>query len=239
MDEISILVVDDDERVRRMLKRYLSNEGYIVLMAENGEQMHERLGTSKVNLVLLDLNMPGAHGLQLAGEIRAKYGRIGIIILTGAGGTVDKVVGLEVGADDYVAKPFEERELLARIRSVLRRVMTSEGSASNTSVAIFSNYKLDLQAYTLTTEEGDAIDLTTHQFKLLSYLAHNANKVLSRDQIMDEIVGKDWAPSDRSVDVLVGKLRSKIESDPAKPSLIKTIRGAGYMFTPSVTLQTS
>ena len=237
MDEIRILIVDDDVRIHRLLKRYLSEEGYIVLNAENGTQMHECLQTSKVDLVLLDLNLPGAHGLQLAGEIKAQYEQIGIIILTGSGSTIDKVVGLEVGADDYVAKPFEERELLARIRSVLRRTMASATVLRDTSVAAFSNYKLDFQAHLLTTEQGEVIDLTTHQFKLLSYLVHNANKVLSRDQIMDEIVGKDWAPSDRSVDVLVGKLRSKIESDPAKPQLIKTIRGAGYKFTSSVTIQ--
>ena len=236
MDEIRILVVDDDERIRRMLKRYLSDEGYIVLMAENGTQMHECLQTSKVNLVLLDLNLPGAHGLQLAGEIRAKYELMGIIILTSSGGTIDKVAGLEVGADDYVAKPFEERELLARIRSVLRRTMAIEATPG-VSIATFSNYKLDLHAHLLTTQEGEVVDLTTHQFKLLSYMVHNANRVLSRNQIMDEISGKDWTPSDRSVDVLVGKLRSKIESDAAKPLLLKTIRGAGYKFTTSVTLQ--
>lgn len=237
MDEIRILVVDDDERIRRMLKRYLGDEDYIVLMAEDGTQMHQCLETSKVDLVLLDLNLPGTHGLQLAGEIRARYERMGIIILTGSGDTVDKVVGLEVGADDYVAKPFEERELLARIRSVLRRTMASTAVPGDTSIATFSNYKLDFQAHTLMTGEGEMIDLTTHQFKLLSYLVHNANRVLSRDQIMDEIVGKDWSPTDRSVDVLVGKLRGKIESDPANPLLIKTIRGAGYKFTTSVTLQ--
>ena len=236
MDEIRILVVDDDERIRRMLKRYLSDEGYVVLTAENGMQMHECLQTSKVNLVLLDLNLPGAHGLQLAGEIRTQFEKVGIIILTGSGETVDKVAGLEVGADDYVAKPFEERELLARIRSVLRRTMASDATP-DASTATFSNFKLDLQAHLLTTHEGEVIELTTHQFKLLSYLVRNANRVLSRDQIMDEISGKDWAPSDRSVDVLVGKLRTKIESDAAKPLLIKTIRGAGYKFTTSVTLQ--
>ncbi len=237
MDENRILIVDDDERIQRMLKRYLTEEGYIVLSAENGAQMHECLQNAKVNLVLLDLNLPDTHGLQLAGEIRAQYERIGIIILTGSSGTVDKVVGLEVGADDYVSKPFEERELLARIRSVLRRTMAAEPIRDDASIATFSDYKLDFQAHTLLNENGDVIELTTHQFKLLSYLVHNPNRVLSRDQIMDEIVGKDWAPTDRSVDVLVGKLRSKIEVDPAKPLLIKTIRGAGYKFTTGVTFQ--
>ena len=237
MGEIRILVVDDDERIRRMLKRYLSDEGYVVLLAGDGAQMRECIQTSKVNLVLLDLSLPGVHGLQLAGEIRARYERMGIIILTGSGRTVDKVVGLEIGADDYIAKPFEKRELLARIRSVLRRTMASEATQDASSVATFSNFKLDLQAHILTNVEGEVVDLTTHQFKLLSYLVHNTHRVLSRDQIMDEIVGKDWAPSDRSVDVLVGKLRGKIESDPGEPVLIKTIRGAGYMFTASVKLQ--
>jgi DNA-binding response OmpR family regulator len=237
MDETSILIVDDDQRIHRILKRYLTDEGYAVLSAESGAQMHECLQNEKVNLVLLDLNLPDAHGLQLAGEIKAQYERIGIIILTGSTGTVDKIVGLEVGADDYVAKPFEERELLARIRSVLRRTMAVEDARDDTVIATFSDYKLDFQAHTLFKDNGDVIELTTQQHKLLSYLVNNANRVLSRDQIMDEIVGKDWAPSDRSVDVLVGKLRSKIELDPTKPTLIKTIRGAGYKFTTGVTFQ--
>jgi DNA-binding response OmpR family regulator len=237
MEETSILIVDDDPRVHRMLTRYLTEEGYAVLSAEDGAQMHGCLRNEKVNLVLLDLNLPGSHGLQLAGEIKAQYARVGIIILTGSTGTVDKVVGLEVGADDYVAKPFEERELLARIRSVLRRTMAVEDIRNDALIALFSNYKLDFQAHTLFKDSGDVIELTTQQHKLLSCLVHNANKVLSRDQIMDEIVGKDWAPSDRSVDVLIGKLRSKIELDPTKPTLIKTIRGAGYKFTTAVTFK--
>jgi two-component system OmpR family response regulator len=237
MDKTSVLIVDDDPRIHRMLTRYLAEEGYVVLSAGNGTEMHECLQSEKVNLVLLDLKLPGSHGLQLAGEIKAQYERIGIIILTGSSEVVDMVVGLEVGADDYVAKPFEERELLARIRSVLRRTMAVEDTHDDTLTATFSNYKLDFLAHTLFKDNDDIIELTTHQYKLLSYLVHNANRVLSRDQIMDEIVGKDWSPLDRSVDVLVGKLRSKIEPDATKPSLIKTIRGAGYKFTTAVTFQ--
>lgn len=236
MEEIRILIVDDDARMCRMLKRYLTEEGYLVHVAENASQMYECLLATRVNLILLDLNLPDAHGLQLAIEIRAKYERIGIIILTGRLDTVDKVVGLEVGADDYMVKPFEERELLARIRSVLRRTMFTE-SAAGSSVATFLNYKIDLDAHQLITVEGELIDLTTHQFMLLSFFIRNFNKVLSRDQIMDEISGKDWAPSDRSVDVLIGKLRKKIEADVSRPEMITTIRGIGYKFTARVTFQ--
>jgi len=158
-------------------------------------------------------------------------------MVTGSSEVVDMVVGLEVGADDYVAKPFEERELLARIRSVLRRTMAVEDTLDDALAAAFSNYKLDFLAHTLVHDDGNSIELTSHQYKLLAYLVHNANKVLSRDQIMDEIVGKDWSPLDRSVDVLVGKLRNKIEPDATRPTLIKTIRGAGYKFTTAVTFQ--
>lgn len=237
MDKISILIVDDDPRIQRMLTRYLAEEGYVVLSAGNGTEMHECLQSEKVNLVLLDLKLPGSHGLQLAAEIKTQYEQIAIIMVTGSSEVVDMVVGLEVGADDYVAKPFEERELLARIRSVLRRTMAVEDTRDDALAAAFSNYKLDFLAHTLVHDDGNSIELTSHQYKLLAYLVHNANKVLSRDQIMDEIVGKDWSPLDRSVDVLVGKLRNKIEPDATRPTLIKTIRGAGYKFTTAVTFQ--
>ena len=187
------------------------------------------------NLVILDLNMPGEHGLELARTLR-QDSEIGIIIVTGSGDKVDEIVGLEGGADDYLTKPVEERELLARVRSVLRRVMSDSAApdTSDKSVAKFSDLILDFTAHELKSTAGEEIILTSYEFQLLATLVKNPNRVLSRDQIMDNITGRDWVSNDRSVDVLMGKLRKKIEEDPRNPALIKTIRGAGYKFTARV-----
>jgi DNA-binding response OmpR family regulator len=179
--------------------------------------------------------MPGEHGLELARKLRQESD-VGIIIVTGSGDKVDEIVGLEGGADDYLMKPVEERELLARVRSVLRRVMSDTDTSDNSdkSVARFSDWILDMTAHELKSTTGEEVELTSYEFQLLSTLVKSANRVLSRDQIMDHITGRGWIPSDRSVDVLIGKLRKKIEQDPRQPSLIKTMRGAGYKFTARV-----
>lgn len=188
------------------------------------------------DLVILDLQMPGEHGLELTRKLRMDSD-VAIIIVTGTGDKVDEIVGLEGGADDYLTKPFEERELLARIRSVLRRVIHRSTPFVNVdkSVFKFSDWVLDLTAHELRSTAGEEIILTSYEFQLLITLVKSANRVLSRDQIMDSIAGRDWMPSDRSIDVLIGKLRKKIEDDPSNPSLIKTIRGTGYKFTARVT----
>lgn len=234
MKDETILVVDDDAVICNILDRYLSAAGYRVKTAGNGEEMYQRIKLHSPDLIILDLKMPGKHGLELARELRNKSD-VGIIILTGSEESVDKIVGLELGADDYIPKPFDERELLARVRSVLRRVMqTDTPDPADKSVARFSGWTLDLAAHELHSPSGKEIRLTSYEFQILDTLVRNASRVLSREQIMENLTGRDWIPSDRSVDVLMGKLRKKIEQDPHKPDLIKTIRGTGYKFTARV-----
>ncbi len=233
--DANILVVDDDAIICKTLDRYLTSAGYKVKTASNGEEMYQCIKKQPPDLIILDLKMPGKHGLELARELR-KNSNVGIIILTGSEETVDRIVGLEIGADDYVPKPFDGRELLARVRSVLRRVTLSvdAGGSSDKSVAKFSGWTLDLTAHELRSPAGVEVRLTSYEFQLLSALVQSANRVLSRDQIKENITGRDWIPTDRSVDVLVGKIRKKIEENPHKPTLIKTIRGAGYKLTAQV-----
>jgi len=230
-----ILIVDDDVRVCRMLGRYLTSAGFGVQIASNGEEMNRCMQSYNPDLVILDLQMPGEHGLEIARRLR-QNSDLGIIILTGSGDKYDEIVGLEGGADDYLVKPVEERQLLARVRSVLRRVMSvsNQSDSSDNSVAKFSGWTLDFTAHELRSVTDAVIMLTSYEFQLLSLLVKNANRVLSRDKIMDHTTARHWIPSDRSVDVLVGKLRKKIEENPHEPSLIKTIRGAGYKFTARV-----
>lgn len=230
----SILVVDDDPRVCRLLSRQLRREGYAVHTAANGSEMRRLMRAEQPHLVILDLMLPDEDGFTLARQLRAQSD-VGIVMLTGKTDTVDKVVGLEIGADDYITKPFEERELLARVRSVLRRVSdTTRDRTQRGSIARFADWQLDLEAYELTSTSGEPVHLTAHEFQLLSALISHGHRVLSRDAILDLISGRDWTPEDRSVDVLVGKLRKKLEDDPHDPKLIKTVRGAGYMLTAKV-----
>ena len=233
--EANILVVDDDARVSKIIARDLTSAGYRVKTAANGEEMRRCIKVQQPDIVILDLQMPGEHGLELARKLR-QDSDVGIIIVTGTGDKVDEIVGLEGGADDYLTKPVEERALLARVRSVLRRVMSGSAASdtSDKSVAKFSDWILDFTAHELKSTAGEEIILTSYEFQLLATLVKNPNRVLSRDQIMDNITGRDWVSNDRSVDVLMGKLRKKIERDPHNPSMIKTIRGIGYKFTARV-----
>lgn len=233
--EANILVVDDDARVSKIIARDLTSAGYRVKTAANGEEMRRCIKVQQPDIVILDLQMPGEHGLELARKLR-QDSDVGIIIVTGTGDKVDEIVGLEGGADDYLTKPVEERALLARVRSVLRRVMSGSAASdtSDKSVAKFSDWILDFTAHELKSTAGEEIILTSYEFQLLATLVKNPNRVLSRDQIMDNITGRDWVSNDRSVDVLMGKLRKKIERDPHSPSMIKTIRGVGYKFTARV-----
>lgn len=238
MDKVDILIVDDDDSLRRQLIRYLSNEGYSVVGAESGDSMHNKLSEFSPSLILLDLHLPDSHGLTLARELRSESD-IGIIILTGSEDDFDEIVGLELGADDYINKPVEKRMLLARIRSVLRRIELKADSPSTdpNKIATFSHFKLDFTAHQLTDDQSNEIRLTSQEYKLLVNLVENANRVLSRDQLMDHISGRDWVPSDRSIDVLVAKIRKKIEPDASNPVLIKTVKGAGYIFTARVDMR--
>lgn len=232
-----ILIVDDDERLRRTLARQLGKEGYLVLEAADGEEMRQYLDNEAIDLVILDLMLPDDDGLSLARELRTRSS-VAIIMLTGKVETIDKVVGLEVGADDYITKPFDNRELLARVRTVLRRAPQAEkhGGASSVSSANFEGWRLDLVTQELTSPNGEPVHLTSHQFQLLASLVTQADRSLSRNEISNMIAGRDWTPLDRSIDVLVAKLRQKIEQDHKAPKLIKTVRGVGYKFAARVQL---
>jgi len=235
-----LLIVDDDIRICRMLGRYLEREGYRVSTAADGSAMWRRIDSDLPDLVILDLMLPGVDGITLARELRAKTD-IGIIMLTGKDDTVDTIVGLEVGADDYVTKPFDNRELLARIHSVLRRMSDDANSNNagfnNKDKVEFEGWHMDLNAYELVSPGGKKIKLTTQEFRLLAIFVQNAGHVLSRDQILQKLSSREWLPDDRSVDVLIGRLRKEIEDDPAQPKLIHTIRNAGYQFTARVKME--
>jgi two-component system OmpR family response regulator len=233
-ESVSILVVDDDERLARTVARYLSREGYRARTAANGREMQEAIEEEPPRLVILDLMLPDADGFELARTLRARSD-VGIVMLTGRTDPVDRIVGLELGADDYLTKPFDERELLARVRSVLRRVVgTLEEPAPDRGVARFGGWVLDLEAYELTSADGRPVGLSDHEFRLLAALVRHGRRVLTREAILDSIFGREWTPDDRSVDVLVAKLRRKLGDDAGSPTLIKTVRGAGYRLIPSV-----
>jgi DNA-binding response OmpR family regulator len=225
----SILIVDDDPRLCRALARYLKQEGYAVRTATSGREMRERLAEERPNLVILDLMLPDEDGFTLARELRATSD-LAIVILTGKADTTDKVVGLELGADDYVTKPFSDRELLARVRSVLRRTVVDGRDKPQPagSVACFAGWRLDLESYELTSPAGERIPLTPHEFELLRAFVQHGGRVLTREAILDLVAGRDWSPDDRSVDVLVAKLRKKLEPDPQGQRLIETVRSVGY-----------
>jgi two-component system phosphate regulon response regulator OmpR len=226
-----------------MLRRYLSEEGFAVNDVANGDAMRAVLKKKQADLVLLDLVLPGEDGFSLAQYIR-QHGSTPIIMLTGKGDLIDKVAGLEAGADDYIAKPFHLREVLARIRTVLRRTQHSPGPAGASEVEFtsprgsavlrFSGWELDLGKRELRQSNGKTVDLTTGEFDLLRVFAQNPQRVLDRDKLMDLVKGREWAAYDRSIDAQIVRLRKKIEADPHAPALIKTIRGAGYLFAADV-----
>jgi two-component system phosphate regulon response regulator OmpR len=232
-----ILIVEDDLAVREMLAEYLSAHGYQVSEAESGETMRAQLARSVPDAVLLDVNLPGEDGLNLARYLRERHKQLGIIMVTAAGDVVDRVVGLEMGADDYIAKPFDPRELRARLKSVLRRCeeratqSSSQPGAARRRVAV-GRCLLDLDAHQLLGPDGEEISLTSMEFDLLKTFTQHPNRVLNRDQLLTLTRNRDWEPFDRSIDIRIARLRRKIEPQPEKPQVIKTIRGAGYMFVP-------
>lgn len=232
-----ILVVDDEEGIRELLSDYLSSFGYAVASAADGTSMRAALARETVDLVLLDLGLPGEDGLTLARELRERAHPPGIIIVTGRGQPVDRIIGLELGADDYVAKPFELRELVARIRSVLRRVRGAGPAAGAPDAAErlqFAGWHIDLPARALTAPGGGEVALTTGEFDLLAAFVRHPNHVLSRDRLMEIMHRREAGPFDRAIDVQVGRLRRKIERDPSDPELIKSVRGVGYLFAARV-----
>jgi two-component system OmpR family response regulator len=231
-----ILVVDDDPEIGALLVRYLGNNGFSVDVAADGTQLRAALARGAVDLILLDLGLPGEDGLTLLRELQQGW-RGPVIVISGRGEAVERVVGLELGADDYVTKPFEFRELLARVRSVLRRarppVAPAPAAPMRTQLE-FDTMRLDVDARRLLDRAGADIELTTGEFELLLAFLERPHQVLSRDQLMNRLHGRDAGPMDRTIDMQVGRLRRKIETDPAQPRLLKAVRGAGYVFTAPV-----
>jgi len=221
------------------IQNVLNREGFALRFATNGATMREQIAAKKPLIVLLDLILPDESGLNLARELQTTY-HIPFIIISGKGDVIDKVVGLEIGADDYISKPFHARELVARLNAVIRRISTNAGSSGDAEENdaetgfIIGDWNFDHQRQLLKRKGADPVNLTTHEFRVLKSLVDNAGMILSRDSIIDMVSGRDWMPFDRSVDVVIGKLRKKLDDNPACPVYIKTIRNAGYSFVAKV-----
>ncbi len=230
-----ILVVDDHQDIRDLVGRYLEEHGYRVTTAEGGDAMKAALGSSTIDLVVLDIMMPGEDGLSLCRYLR-QQGQIPVIMLTAMAEQTDRVVGLEMGADDYLTKPFFPRELLARIKAVLRRTeaMPPRRESLIEDVVLFDRWKLDVSRRELVAEDGIAVPLSTSEFKLLTTFLAHPQRVLSREQLLDLTQGRQADVFDRSIDNQVSRLRRKIEQDPSRPTLIKTVWGGGYTLTADV-----
>ena len=240
-----IAVVDDEVDITELLAGYLRSHGYRVTPLHNGRSLLELMPTDPPGLVLLDLGLPGEDGFGIARQLREHW-RCGLVIVTGRGDAVDKIVGLEVGADDYVTKPFDLRELLARIKAVLRRVTPANGPPSEAAAGAqpsaaaprnrlrFAGWQLELDARRLLAADGQEVVLTTGEFELLRTFAQHSGRVLSRDFLLEQTRGRESGPFDRTIDVQVGRLRRKLEADAENPQIIKSVRGAGYILVPPV-----
>ncbi len=252
-DLTHIAVVDDEADITQLLANYLRNHGFRISQLPSGAALMALMRSDAPALVLLDLGLPGEDGFAIARQLREHW-RCGLVIVTGRGDAIDKVVGLEIGADDYVTKPFDLRELLARVKAVLRRlqpeavaaVNAAPGAAAPTAAAIpalapaprerfrFAGWLLDLAARRLLDANGQEVALTTGEFDLLATFVRHPGRVLSRDFMLAQTRGREAGPFDRTIDVQVGRLRKKLEADPENPALIKSVRGAGYVFVPEV-----
>jgi len=232
-----VTIVEDDPDVRAVLARSLGANGYEVTALESGAGIEDVLSGGQVDLVIIDIGLPDIDGLTITQQIR-RYSDVGIIIVSGRGDLADRVVGLEIGADDYVTKPFEPREILARVRSVLRRGRRQDAAASvqidGHNFYVFGEWKLDTTAQALQDTTGKPIALTSGEFRLLEAMVTRANRVLSRDQLMDACYGNNSPAFDRSIDVCVGRLRKKLQDDPRNPAIIRTVRNGGYIFSAKV-----
>jgi two-component system OmpR family response regulator len=235
-----LLVVDDDREIRTLISQFLTKHGYRVSSARDGAEMMQVLDSSRIDLIVLDLMMPGEDGLALCRRLRAQPGPSGaipIIMLTAMGEETDRIVGLEMGADDYLPKPFNPRELLARVKAVLRRATGLPVGSSAEPVnrgMTFEGWRLDIAKRELWSPDKVLVQLSAGEFDLLVAFAEHPQRVLTRDQLLDLARGRSAMPFDRSIDVQVSRLRRKIEPDPKEPSLIKTVRSGGYIFTPVV-----
>jgi len=230
-----ILVVDDDTEIRNLLHEYLQKQGYRVTAVADGKGLRAAVATSHPDLIILDLMLPGEDGLTLCRDLRAKS-EIPIIMLTARGDETDRIVGLELGADDYVAKPFSPRELLARIKSVLRRAraLPENLKAEESGVFRFAEWTLDAATRNLTSPQGVVVALSGTDFRLLKIFVDHPNRVLTRDQLIDLMLSRDAGPYDRAIDVQVSRLRQRLGEDAKEPAIIKTVRGQGYVFAAHV-----
>ena len=234
-----IAVVDDEIDITRLLAGYLGSQGFRVTELHSGRALLDLMQTDAPALVLLDLGLPGEDGFVIARQLREHW-QCGLVIVTGRGDSVDKIVGLEVGADDSVTKPFDLRELLARIKAVLRRVAPAESSAAAAAAPPrqklrFADWSLDVAARSLCDAQGREVALTSGEFDLLCAFARHPGRVLSRDFLLEQTRGREAGPFDRTIDVQIGRLRKKLERDAEDPQLIKSVRGAGYILVSSVT----
>ncbi len=223
-----ILIVEDDPVASATLAAYISKEGYKVSTANNGENMRDLFAKGDVDLILLDINLPDEDGFSLLREIR-RQSEVGVIMVTGKSEDVDRIVALELGADDYVTKPFNTRELFARAKNLLRRTLSARLIKKDEPVKRFAGWTLSIPRRTLTSPVGEDVRLTRFEFELLATLSNNPGRVLSRDSLIDHVSGRDRASSDRTIDVLIGRLRRKIETTPTAPRLIVTVQGVGYV----------
>jgi DNA-binding response OmpR family regulator len=228
----TILIVDDEPDVREVLEEYLVAHGYAAIGAENAAVAKALVAKHPIDLALVDIRMPGEDGLSLARHLRERYATIAIVMLTSASTVVDRIVGLEMGADDYVPKPFDPREVLARIKSVLRRTSYANRADIGAERVRMGRCVLDLAAHRLTDEHGAEVPMSPLEFDLLKALAEHPNRALSRERILNLNGQRDWDPFDRSVDLRIMRLRKKIEPDPDQPRFIRTIRNEGYIFVP-------
>ncbi len=231
---LSILMVDDDTQIRQLLSDYLSGFGMSVVAVADGKAMAEALGKSSFDLVILDLMLPGEDGLALCRRLRSESD-IPILMLTARGETMDRVVGLELGADDYIVKPFEPRELVARIQTILRRTRGSRENAKEQNEAQFMSWRLNYVTRHLVSPKELVIPLSNAEFRLLTVFVEHPNRILTREFLLDSARGRDMDVFDRSIDILVSRVRQKLNDDSRTPTLIKTVRGEGYLFDAKVT----
>ncbi len=239
MQKATVLTVDDDENLQIVVRHYLESEGYKVLTAASGDELLDKLHSSKADVILLDLILPDTDGLHLMGKIRQKTSAP-IIVVSGKGDTTDRIIGLEMGADDYLGKPFEMRELSARIKAVLRRRAqdsaenntppNAEASRGKADRITFNGWILDRTQYQLYDPSSESANLTTGQFKLLEALMMSPNRALSREYLFELTREGDFDAYDRAIDIQIARIRKKLQDDPKSPAILKTIRGVGYMF---------
>jgi len=231
----TVLLVDDEPELRELLAEYFARNGFTVMEAGNAAEARAQVAGHVPDVAVLDIHMPGENGLSLARALRESHPRLAVLMLTTAGEAIDRIVGLEVGADDYVAKPFELRELLARVRAVLRRlqVTAAPAAAGDPERIAFGLCRLDLAGRKLFGADGIEIDITAAEFDLLALFARHPNRPLNRDQIMEQAHNRGWDVFDRSIDLRVMRLRRKVERNPDKPEVIKTVRNVGYVYVPA------